>query len=76
MKWSPHLLTRDFTLVWWGQMVSQIGDGVSKLALLWLSTPLPAPPQDDDDRAAADPTAHFVGPFIGVIVDRVPKNSC
>ena len=35
VKWSPHLLTRDFTLVWWGQMVSQVGDGVSKLALLW-----------------------------------------
>ena len=35
VNWSPQLLTRDFTLVWWGQMVSQIGDGVSKLALLW-----------------------------------------
>ena len=22
--WSPQLLTRDFTLVWWGQMVSQV----------------------------------------------------
>lgn len=29
------LLTRDFGLVWWGQMVPQIGDGVSKPALLW-----------------------------------------
>lgn len=31
----PLLLTRDFGLVWSGQLISQIGDGVSKLALLW-----------------------------------------
>ena len=29
------LLSRDFGLVWWGQLISQVGDGVSKLALLW-----------------------------------------
>lgn len=29
------LCTRDFGLVWLSQLVSQVGDGVSKLALLW-----------------------------------------
>lgn len=32
MSRGPLLLTRDFGLVW-GQMISQVGDGVSKLAL-------------------------------------------
>ena len=76
MKWSPHLLTRDFTLVWWGQMVSQIGDGVSKLALLWFVYSITGSPQNDDDRAAADPTAHFVRPVHRCDRRSVPKNSC
>ena len=29
------LLTRDFGFVWWSQLLSQVADGVSKLALLW-----------------------------------------
>src|SRR5574337_434376 len=32
---GPSLLTRDFSLVWWSQVLSQVADGVSKLALLW-----------------------------------------
>ena len=29
------LLTRDFALIWWSQVLSQVADGVSRLALLW-----------------------------------------
>jgi hypothetical protein len=29
------LLTRDFSLIWWSQVLSQVADGVSRLALLW-----------------------------------------
>ena len=29
------LLSRDFSLIWWSQVLSQVADGVSRLALLW-----------------------------------------
>lgn len=38
--------TRDFGCLWAGQVVSQIGDGLSKVALLWV---LPDGPQRDRD---------------------------
>ena len=28
------LLTHDFALIWWSQVLSQVADGVSRLALL------------------------------------------
>ena len=34
-KTHRWLLTRDFSLMWWSQVLSQVADGVSKLALLW-----------------------------------------
>ena len=34
-EYRPLLLTRNFGLVWSGQLISQIGDGISRLALLW-----------------------------------------
>jgi len=74
VKWSPHLLTRDFTLVWWGQMVSQIGDGVSKLALLWFVYSITGSPLKTTMIGLLQTLPPILfGPFIGVIVDRVPK---
>ena len=74
VKWSPHLLTRDFTLVWWGQMVSQIGDGVSKLALLWFVYAITGSPLKTTMIGLLQTLPPILfGPFIGVIVDRVPK---
>jgi len=72
--WSPQLLSRDFTLVWWGQMVSQVGDGVSKLALLWFVYAITGSPL----KTTVIGLLHLFlsilfGPFIGVIVDRLPK---
>ena len=34
---SSHRLffSRDFGWLWWGQLVSQVGDGITRLALLW-----------------------------------------
>ena len=29
------LLTRDFAFMWWSQVLSQVAEGISKLALLW-----------------------------------------
>ena len=74
MKWSPQLLTRDFTLVWWGQMVSQVGDGVSKLALLWFVYSITGSPLKTTMIGLLQTLPPILfGPFIGVIVDRVPK---
>lgn len=74
VTWSPHLLTRDFTLVWWGQMVSQIGDGVSKLALLWFVYAITGSPLKTTMIGLLQTLPPILfGPFIGVIVDRVPK---
>ena len=72
--WSPQLLTRDFTLVWWGQMVSQIGDGVSKLALLWFVYSITGSPIKTTVIGLLQTLPPILfGPFIGVIVDRLPK---
>ncbi|WHZ25115.1 MAG: putative MFS-type transporter [Nitrospira sp.] len=74
VKWSPHLLTRDFTLVWWGQMVSQVADGVSKLALLWFVYAVTGSPLKTTMIGLLQTLPPILfGPFIGVIVDRVPK---
>ena len=32
---SRLLISRDFSLIWWSQVLSQVADGVSRLALLW-----------------------------------------
>ncbi|HET6676457.1 MAG TPA: MFS transporter [Nitrospiraceae bacterium] len=72
--WSPQLLTRDFTLVWWGQMVSQVGDGVSKLALLWFVYAITGSPLKTTIIGLLQTLPPILfGPFIGVIVDRFPK---
>lgn len=74
VKWSPQLLTRDFTLVWWGQMVSQVGDGVSKLALLWFVYAITGSALKTTMIGLLQTLPPILfGPFIGVIVDRVPK---
>jgi MFS transporter, DHA3 family, macrolide efflux protein len=74
VKWSPQLLTRDFTLVWWGQMVAQVGDGVSKLALLWFVYSVTGSPLKTTMIGLLQTLPPILfGPFIGVVVDRVPK---
>jgi len=30
------LSNRDFVLIWWGEVFSRIGDGISQIALIWL----------------------------------------
>jgi MFS family permease len=72
--WSPQLLSRDFTLVWWGQMVSQVGDGVSKLALLWFVYAITGSALKTTVIGLLQTLPPILfGPFIGVTVDRLPK---
>jgi DHA3 family macrolide efflux protein-like MFS transporter len=68
------LLTRDFGFVWWGQMISQIGDSVTKLALLWFVYSITGSPLKTAVIGVLQtiPPIAF-GPFIGVYLDRLPK---
>jgi len=70
----PLLLTRDFGLVWSGQLISQIGDGVSKLALLWFVYAVTGSPLKTSVIGLLQTIPPIVlGPMIGVYVDRLPK---
>ncbi len=68
------LLARDFGLVWFSQLVSQVGDGISNLALLWFVYSITGSPV----KTTIIGLLHTIppialGPFIGVYVDRLPK---
>lgn len=70
----PLLLTRDFGLVWSGQLISQIGDGVSKLALLWFVYAVTGSPLKTSVIGLLQTMPPIaLGPIIGVYVDRLPK---
>ena len=68
------LLTRDFGLIWLSQLVSQVGDGVSNLALLWFVYSITGSPVKTTIIGLLHTIPPIVlGPFIGVYVDRLPK---
>src|SRR5215208_2991706 len=68
------MLTGDFTLVWWGQVVSQVGDGISKLALLWFVYSVTGSPLKTSVIGLLQTVpAILLAPLIGVAVDRLPK---
>ena len=72
-----HLIrTRDFGLLWWGQMTSQIGEGLNKVALLWFVYTLTgsALKMTIVGLLQTIPPLLF-GPMIGVFLDRLPKKT-
>jgi MFS family permease len=70
----PRLLTRNFALIWWGQMISQVGDAVSKLALLWFVYSITGSPLKTTVIGLLQTIPPIIfGPLIGVYVDRLPK---
>ncbi len=69
-------MNADFALIWWGQVVSQIGDGVSKLALLWFVYSVTGSPLKTSVIGLLQTLPAIVlAPFIGVAVDRLPKKA-
>jgi len=70
-----HLLfTRDFGLIWFSQLVSQVGDGISNLALLWFVYSITGSPVKTTIIGLLHTIPPIVlGPIIGVYVDRLPK---
>jgi DHA3 family macrolide efflux protein-like MFS transporter len=65
---------RDFSLLWWGQAISQVGDGLNKVALLWFVYTLTgsALKMTIIGLLQTLPPLAF-GALIGVYLDRLPK---
>ena len=70
------LLTRDFRFMWWSQVLSQVAEGISKLALLWFVYAVTGSPLKTTVIGLLQTLPPILfGPFIGVIVDRFPKKA-
>ena len=70
------LLNRDFSLIWWSQVLSQVADGVSRLALLWFVYSVTGSALKTSVIGLLQTLSPIVlGPLIGVTVDRLPKKA-
>jgi len=68
------LLTKDFAWLWAGQAISQIGDGVSKVALVWFVYSLTGSALQSTLIGVLETLPPLLlGPFAGVFLDRLPK---
>jgi len=66
--------TRDFGLLWWGQVTSQIGEGLNKVALLWFVYELTGSAMMIATVGLIQTVPPlFFGPLIGVYLDRLKK---
>jgi DHA3 family macrolide efflux protein-like MFS transporter len=66
--------TRDFGLLWWGQVTSQVGEGLNKVALLWFVYELTGSPLMIAMVGLLQTVPPLVfGPIIGVYLDRLQK---
>jgi DHA3 family macrolide efflux protein-like MFS transporter len=71
---SRWLLTHDFSLVWWSQIISQVGDGVTKLALVWFVYSVTGSPMKTTIIGLLQTLPPILfGPLFGVCVDRLSK---
>ena len=70
------LLTSDFRWMWWSQVLSQVADGVSRLALLWFVYAVTGSALQTSVIGLLQTLPPILfGPFIGVWVDRLPKKA-
>lgn len=68
------LKTRDFGLLYSGQLISQIGDGLNKVALLWFVYDLTGSTLKMVAIGLLQTIPPLlIGPLIGVCLDRLPK---
>lgn len=74
--WRDLLKTKDFGWLWAGQVVSQLGDGLTKVALLWFVYTLTGSALKMTLIGVLQtiPPLAF-GAFAGVLIDRVPKRA-
>lgn len=68
------LSSRDFSLLWWAQVISQIGDGITKVALLWFVYQITGSALKMTIIGVLQTIPPLVlCPLIGVYLDRLPK---
>jgi MFS transporter, DHA3 family, macrolide efflux protein len=68
------LATRDFGFLWWAQVISQIGDGITKVALLWFVYQLTGSALKMTIIGVLQTIPPLLlCPLIGVYLDRLPK---
>lgn len=68
------LRTRDFGLLWMGQIISQIGDGLTKVALIWFVYELTGSTLKTTFIGLLQTIPPLLlGPVIGVYLDYLPK---
>jgi MFS family permease len=74
--WTPLLKNRNVVWLVIGQAISQVGDGLSKVALLWFVYDLTGSAMKMTMIGILQTIPPLVfGPFAGVLLDRVPKRS-
>ncbi|BCA56503.1 Permease, MFS family [Nitrospira sp. KM1] len=72
--WRRLLKNKNVAWLWVGQAVSQIGDGLSKVALLWFVYDLTGSALKMTMIGILQTVPPLLfGPFVGVLLDRVPK---
>lgn len=70
------LRQRNIGLLWWGQVVSQVGDSLNKVALLWFVYSLTGSALKMTVVGLLQTLPPLVlGPLIGVYIDRLPKKT-
>ncbi len=70
------LASWDFGWLWWGQLVSQVGDGITRLALLWFVYSVTGSALQTTMVGLLQTLPPVIfGPLIGVYLDRLPKKS-
>ena len=68
--------TWDFGCLWWGQVTSQVGEALSKVALLWFVYELTGSAMMIALVGLLETIPPLVfGPLIGVYLDRLPKKT-
>jgi MFS transporter, DHA3 family, macrolide efflux protein len=72
----PLLKTRDFGLLFWGQLTSQIGDSLMRIALLWFVYQLTGSAMKMVMIGLLQTIPPLIlGPIVGMYVDRTNKKS-
>jgi MFS family permease len=74
--WRQLLTTRNFAWLWAGQVISQVGDGLAKVALLFFVYQLTGSAIQMTIIGVLQTIPPLVlGPFAGVYVERLPKRA-
>ncbi len=74
--WRILFRSRNILWLWAGQVISQIGDGLTKMALLWFVYQLTGSALKMTLIGILETLPPLIlGPFIGVYLDRVSKRN-